>query len=171
MGLQIVRLCVLAGLRVAACDPKPGRRQLAIRFGATLTVPNADDLAAAVRDATDGRCADSGFPPARLRLLCRNSPTVSPRAGGAFSSRRTRRETASLTAQAIHHRRLTLVGSRWIRDHGAPRFDLYARAANLLATNLVDVAALEPLHVRLEELAAAMQAVHERSALKAVVLF
>ena len=172
MGLQIVRLCVLAGLRVAAYDPEPGRRQLAIRFGATLTVPNADDLAAAVRDATDGRCADSGF---------LTSPTAAPlpqladslAEGGRcvlFSSYPAA-ETASLTAQAIHHRRLTLVGSRWIRDHGAPRFDLYARAANLLATNLVDVAALEPLHVRLEELAAAMQAVHERSALKAVVLF
>jgi succinate semialdehyde reductase (NADPH) len=172
MGLQIVRLCVLAGLRVAACDPEPDRRKLATRFGAALTVPNAADLATAVRDATGGRGADSGF---------LASPTVAPlpqladslAEGGRcvlFSSYPAT-ESASLTAQAIHRRRLTLVGSRWIRNHGAPRFDLYARAANLLTTGLVDVATLEPLHVPPEELTTAMQAVHERSALKAVVVF
>lgn len=172
MGLQIVRLCVLAGLRVAACDPQPDRRKLATRFGAALTVPNAADLATAVREATSGRGADSGF---------LASPTVAPLRQLADSLAEGGRcvlfspspavETASLTAQAIHQRRLTLVGSRWIRDHGAPRFDLYARAANLLATGLVDVATLEPLHVPPEELTAAMLAVHERSALKAVVVF
>jgi threonine dehydrogenase-like Zn-dependent dehydrogenase len=176
MGLQIVRLGVLAGLRVAACDPEPDRRKLATRFGAALTVPNAADLVTAVRDATGGRGADSGF---------LASPTVAPlpqladslAEGGrcvlfsSYPATETARETASLTAQAIHRRRLTLVGSRWIRDHGAPRFDLYARAANLLTTGLVDVATLEPLHVPPEELTTAMQAVHERSALKAVVVF
>jgi L-iditol 2-dehydrogenase len=172
MGLQIVRLCVLAGLRVAACDPELERRRLATRFGAVLTVPNAVDLATAVRAATGSRGADSGF---------LTSPTATPlpqladslAEGGRcvlFSSYPAT-ETAGLTAQAIHHRRLTLVGSRWIRGHGAPRFDLYARAANLLATGLVDVAALDPLHVPPEELTAAMQAVHERSAFKAVVVF
>lgn len=172
MGLQIVRLCVLSGLRVAACDPEPSRRELAARFGAVLTVPDAVDLANAVRDETGGRGADSGF------LAC---PTAAPlpqladslAEGGrcVLFSAYPATETAGLAAQAIHHRRLTLVGSRWIRDHGAPRFDLYARAANLLATGLVDVATLDPLHVPPEELAAAMQAVHERSALKAVVVF
>lgn len=172
MGLQLVRLCVLSGLRVAACDPEPGRRELAARFGAALTVPDATDLPAAVRDATGGRGADSGF---------LTSPTAAPlpqladslAEGGRcvlFSSYPTA-ETTGVTAQAIHHRRLTLIGSRWIRDHGAPRFDLYARAANLLATGLVDVATLDPLPVPPEELTVAMRAVHERSALKAVVVF
>lgn len=172
MGLQLVRLCVLDGLRVAACDPEPARRGLATRFGAVLTVPDAADLPTAVRDATGGRGADSGF---------LTSPTAAPlpqladslAEGGRcvlFSSYPTAQHTG-VTAEAIHHRRLTLVGSRWIRDHGAPRFDLYTRAANLLATNLVDVAALDPLHVPPDELATAMQAVHERSALKAVVVF
>lgn len=172
MGLQIVRLCVLCGLSVAACDPEPRRRELAARFGAVLTVPNAADLVAAVRDATGGRGADSGF------LAC---PTAAPlpqlaeglAEGGrcVFFSAFPAAETANLTAQAIHRRRLTLVGSRWIRDHGAPRFGLYARAANLLAAGLVDVTVLNPLHVPPEELTAAMRAVHERSALKAVVAF
>jgi L-iditol 2-dehydrogenase len=172
MGLQIVRLCVLSGLRVAACDPEPGRRELAARFGAVLNVPNANDLATAVRDATGGRGADTGF------LAC---PTAAPlpqladalAEGGrcVLFSAYPAEEMAGLAAQAIHHRRLALVGSRWIRDHGAPRFDLYARAANLLATSLVDVATLDPLHVPPEELTAAMRAVHERSVLKAVVVF
>ena len=172
MGLQLVRLCVLAGLRVVACDPEPGRRELAGRIGAALTVPAAADLPAAVRDETGGRGAGSGF---------LTSPTAAPLEQLANSLAEGGRcvlfsayppaETTGVTAQAIHQRRLTLVGSRWIRDHGAPRFDLYARAANLLTTGLVDVATLDPLHVPPEELTAAMQAVHERATLKAVVLF
>jgi L-iditol 2-dehydrogenase len=172
MGLQIVRLCVLAGLRVAVCDPVPARRELALHFGASLAVSDAADLETAVRDATGGRGADSGF------LAC---PTAAPLPQLADSladggrcvlfSAYPEAEAVGLTAQAIHHRRLALVGSRWIRDHGAPRFDLYARAANLLASGLVDVAALDPLLVPPEELTFAMQALHERSVLKAVVVF
>ncbi|MEV4539001.1 zinc-binding dehydrogenase [Asanoa sp. NPDC049518] len=172
MGLQIVRLCVLAGLRVAACDPEPDRRELAARFGAVLTLTDAADLPAAVRDMTSNRGADSGF------LACPDAAPLPHLAdsladGGrcVLFSAHPEVESVGLTAQTIHHRRLTLVGSRWIRDGGAPLFHLYARAANLLASGLVEVAALYPSHIPPERLGAAMQAMHERSVLKAVVMF
>jgi len=62
LGLLITQIAARAGVYVVAVDPDPGRRALAGRFGAALSVPAADRAAVtAVRGATDGFGADASI--------------------------------------------------------------------------------------------------------------
>lgn len=56
MGLLHVLLLKQRGVRVVVSDPNPARRQVAARYGTTLTVdPLADDFATQMRALTHGR--------------------------------------------------------------------------------------------------------------------
>ncbi|HXV34694.1 MAG TPA: Zn-dependent alcohol dehydrogenase [Gaiellaceae bacterium] len=63
VGLSTVLGCKLAGARaIVAVDPVPFKRETALALGATHAVdPRSDDVAALLRELTDGRGADSAF--------------------------------------------------------------------------------------------------------------
>ena len=55
VGLAAVMIARALGARVTAIDPSPGARDLAMRFGAAVTIdPGHDDLLARIVDATSG---------------------------------------------------------------------------------------------------------------------
>jgi L-iditol 2-dehydrogenase len=170
MGLQLIRMCALAGVRVLACDPVPARRALAERFGAERTFPACAAAASGIErtggaDCVVLACPDPSVLPAALRLLREGGRCV------VFSAYEDD-DKAMLDLHLVHQRRLTLVGSRWIRSGGAPRFELYRRAAQLLARGLVDVNSLIEARVGLDEdgLSGAFGGVRAGTLLKAVML-
>jgi L-iditol 2-dehydrogenase len=63
IGLLIVQVARLAGARwIVATDPLAYRRQAALRYGADLVLdPQAEDVVAAVNEATQGRGVDVAF--------------------------------------------------------------------------------------------------------------
>lgn len=170
MGLQIVRVCVLAGLRVLACDPIARRRDLALQFGAASVVASASDLLAAVRDLAGPAQSDCVF------LSCAD-PSVLPdalsclgRAGRCVIFSAYENSTLStLDLSLIHRNRLEIVGARWIAGSGEPTFNRYDRAARLLATGLVDTHSLVDRVVGLERIDSAFEAFRSGEIVKAVV--
>jgi L-iditol 2-dehydrogenase len=172
MGLQLVRLCVLAGARVLACDPLPHRRSLACTFGAELAVESCSDgeFADAVFAMTAGRGADCVF------LTCADPSVTGPAlaclgdAGRCvFFSGYENDFSSPVDLELVHRKRLQLIGSRWIGSSRKPLFHLYDRAAQLLAQRLIDVDSLIQTTVGLDQLNDAFRAVKDRAVLKAIV--
>lgn len=170
MGLQLVRLCALAGARVVACEPLPERRNLAEEFGADRVVGSSgEELADAIAATSDRRGADCAF------LACPDptplgSVLTSLREGGRcvlFSGYEDQASTP-LDLGLIHRKRLHLSGSRWIGTHDHPHFKLYDRAAQLLVRGLVDVDRLIEARVGLDGLEDAFRSIRQHSTLKVI---
>jgi L-iditol 2-dehydrogenase len=59
IGMLFTRLCVIVGARVVATDKIASRRETAREIGASFALdPDADDVAAAILELSDGRGAD-----------------------------------------------------------------------------------------------------------------
>jgi L-iditol 2-dehydrogenase len=171
MGLQLVRLCVLAGVRVVACEPIPARGSLAQEFGAARVVSSSgNELADAVAAETGGRGADCSI------LACADPAAAQPalavlREGGrcVFFSAYEERAALPLDLELIHRNRLQIVGSRWIATGKGPLFGLYERAAQLLARRLIAVDRLVDRRVSLDGLEGAFDSIRRRASLKVIV--
>lgn len=113
-GQIVAQLARLNGARVTVVDPVPTRRALAERLGADETLdPTSDDVAAAVRAATDNRGADvviemSGAYQAlqeAIRTVGYNSRVV---ASGFFQGP----ATPLKLGEEFHHNRVAIVCSQ-----------------------------------------------------------
>jgi len=171
MGLQIVRLCVLAGLRVIACDPLAQRRQIAASFGAERVVQSTDrEFEECALDISNGRGLDCAF------LVCADPMVMTPALrclamGGrcVLFSGYEENQVAVIAPQLIHEKRLQIVGSRWVSNGATPFFQLYRRAAEQLSRGLLDTNLLIGMRATLSDMESAFQAFSTHAVLKAVI--
>jgi threonine dehydrogenase-like Zn-dependent dehydrogenase len=113
IGLLATQLLVGQGVEVFAVDMVPHRLELARKFGATPLLAAGGDLAVAIRDLTQGRCADriielTGAYAAlheAIRLAGVDGTVV---AAGFYQGP----ATALALGEEFHHNRVTLVSSQ-----------------------------------------------------------
>lgn len=156
----------LGATTVLVSEPDPARRALARSFGATGALdPDADDLVAAVREATDGLGADAvvvtaglpGVVPLALSLA-RRQGVVSLFAGFPPDA------TAPLDVNAIHYGELVLTGSQNATT------DQYRRALALLAA-LPDIDRIVTHRFSIDEATRAYDVRLAGEGLKSMVVF
>jgi L-iditol 2-dehydrogenase len=166
IGLLHLQLALLQGARTVIVSQRSAtRRALAQRLGAVAVDPTADDLAAVVAEATDGRGVDVAFicigVPALVdeaMRLTRIGGTVDVFAGMAGEGR------SEISANLLHYRQLTLTGSSDIR-----RAD-YATSLALVESGRIDTASLVTHRFGLADVDAALRAASDGSAVKVAVL-
>ena len=113
IGLLATQLLIAQGVEVFAVDMVPHRLELARKFGATPLTAGGGDLAVAVRDLTQGRCADriielTGTYPAlheAIRVAGVDGTVV---AAGFYQGP----ATALALGEEFHHNRVTIVSSQ-----------------------------------------------------------
>ncbi|HBH01609.1 MAG TPA: alcohol dehydrogenase, partial [Candidatus Rokubacteria bacterium] len=162
IGCLFVQLLTRAGARVVGCDPIDARAELARRLGAAGAGP-PDVAAAALRRASDGRGADQVIVtgggaevlPWAAEVL-RDGGTVHYFAGGAG-------DALPLRLDALYHRELTLTAT-----YSSSPADL-AEAFGLLTAGAVRVDHLVTHRVSLGRLAAGVDLMRRREALKVYV--
>jgi L-iditol 2-dehydrogenase len=164
LHLQAARLSGAA--RIVVSQPSPERRAFAERLGADLTVdPTAEDLAEAVAEASRGAGADVVF-------ICAGHPSLVDdaigvaRAGGAVNvfARITDGGRATIDANAVHYRQVTISGSSNLRRRE------YRAAVELIIGGHIDTASLVTHRFSLSDIDDAIATVVARDALKVAVL-
>ena len=135
IGLLIVQVLRARGCtRIIAVDVDPARLQMARRFGATMTLASdTADLAARVREMTEGRGADIVFEAVGLAATVRMA-VDSTRKGGHVTLVGNLSPTVELPLQAVVTRELTLAGS-------CASAGEYPECLQLIADGSVDVTA------------------------------
>jgi L-iditol 2-dehydrogenase len=162
VGDLFVQLFRRAGAPVVGVDPIPERRELARRLGAA-DVEGPDGAAAALRARSDGRGADlvmvTGGGPAVLPWavsVLRDGGTVHVFAGGEGDS-------LPVSLQSLYHRELTVTTT-----YSSSPADL-AESFRLITGGEIDVAPLITHRLPLAELAAGVELMRRRQALKVYV--
>lgn len=163
LHLQVARLSGAA--QVIVSQPSQARRDHATRLGADVTVdPTSTDLAEAVLEASDGAGADVTFICAGAPRLVDDAIAVA-RPGGRVNvfARIADGGRATIDANAVHYRQVTISGSSNLRrrDHRT--------AVRLISTGRVDTASLVTHRFALRDIDEALAAVADRDALKVAV--
>lgn len=177
IGLIATRFAVLQGATVIAIDPVGARRERALAWGAAEAMPAGPDVAARVREITDGRGADvalelSGFDGALHEAIRLVGPEGTVVASGFYQG-----DAANLRlGEEFHHNRVRLqcsqIGAvaghlmpRWTRDR------LIMAATQRVLSGDPDVASLVTHTYPLDEAAAAYELLDTRGAEALQVLF
>ena len=167
IGLLHVKMARLSGaMRVVVSEPNAARREAALAAGADVTVdPTTEDLLSIVRQHTGGIGADVaivaiGVPAlANIALnLVRRRGRVSLFAGFSIG------DSAPLDINLIHYSELILTGA-----FGLSRVH-FQRALELLANGRIDVAPFVTHRFALPDIAQALAAAEQGSAIKVAIM-
>lgn len=166
IGLLHVLLARAAGARVIVSEPHARRRRQAGVFGAgTLIDPDAQDVRAAVMQATDGAGADVVITAAPVAALQEQAPSLAAVGGriNFFGGLPSGASTIALDSNVVHYRELTITGTT-ANDVGDCR-----RALELIADGRVDLGRLITARFGIEDTEAAFAAAAGGSELKVVI--
>jgi 2-desacetyl-2-hydroxyethyl bacteriochlorophyllide A dehydrogenase len=127
MGLQMIALASRLGAHVTAIEPKPERRELALRFGASDAI-EPDGWVDRVRSG-ERRGLDAV-------IVCAGDPTLVAPSIDACADRGTvvlfagfgDRPLVEVDLNALHYREISLVGSEWVGVPPHSRCERYADA-------------------------------------------
>jgi 2-desacetyl-2-hydroxyethyl bacteriochlorophyllide A dehydrogenase len=163
LGLLVLAVARLTGAtHVVVSDPDAGRRELAMRLGATRTVdPLQEDLLGVVREMTDGRGVDCAFEAVGAPATLEQAFDL-PRQGGTLVQVSVPPTTArpALKAYELFSRELTIRGS-------FVRTTEFRRAVDLLAT--LDLAPLITRRFPLSQIHAAIDSARTRQGIRVLV--
>lgn len=170
LGLWIVQAARLAGAsRIVAVEPRPGRRALAERFGATdLLEATGDEAVTRVKDLTGGRGADVTFDAGGSADSMRQAFLMA-RLGGTVVPTSMERPGATVTLPAFEYS----VGAKRILScqtgTGHIRRDV-PRFAALLEDGRIDAGPIVDRIFPLERIDQAVEAARARTVVTGVVL-
>jgi threonine dehydrogenase-like Zn-dependent dehydrogenase len=163
LGLLVLAVARLSGATdVVVSDLDAGRRELAVRLGATRTVdPAQEDLLGVVREMTDGRGVDCAFEAVGAQATIEQAFDL-PRQGGTLVQVSVPPTAArpALRAYELFSRELTIRGS-------FVRTTEFRRAVDLLAT--LDLAPLITQRFPLREVDKAITAARGRQGIRVLV--
>src|SRR6266851_3206670 len=163
LGLLVLAVARLTGAtHVVVSDPDAGRRELAMRLGATRTVdPLREDLLGVVREMTDGRGVDCAFEAVGAQATLERAFEL-PRQGGTLVQVSVPPTTArpALKAYELFSRELTIRGS-YVRTSE------FRRAVDLLAT--LDLSPMITKRFSLREIDKAINAARTREGIRILV--
>ena len=165
MGLQIVLAAAAAGARVLAVDPLPGRRELALSFG-------AED---AVRPARRGRAQASG---PRSSIVTVGDATLVGQALAAAAPGGRVVLFAGFGASGegvvdlnrLHYEEIALLGSEWIGSPPNQRRERYQHALELLGSGAAQLEQLVTDRCGLDGVEASFEALRQHRSLKTIVI-
>jgi L-iditol 2-dehydrogenase len=164
MGLQIVLAAAEAGARVLAVDPLPGRRELALSFGA--------------EDARDPSRWDSSGERAEFVIVTVGDPALVAQAlaaaapGGRvvlFAGFGASGE-AVVDLNRLHYEEIALLGSEWIGSPPNQRRERYQDALELLASGVAQLEQLVTDRCGLDGVEASFEALRQHRSLKTIVI-
>jgi L-iditol 2-dehydrogenase len=167
IGLLHVKLARHAGAKtIIVSQTSPLRRKAALDAGADIAIdPNSDDLHATVRAATGGLGADVVIVAIGVPSLAQEAiRLVRPRGRINYFAGFSKGVLAALDVNAIHYDELTVTGA-----FGLSRA-YFRRALDLIATGEIEVASLLTHRFPLAEIATAMAAAEQGSAIKVAVM-
>jgi 2-desacetyl-2-hydroxyethyl bacteriochlorophyllide A dehydrogenase len=163
LGLLVLAVARLKGAtHTIVSDLDAGRRELALRFGASRVVdPSTENMLGVVRELTDGRGADCAFEAVGAQATIEQAFEL-PRKGGTLVQVSVPPASArlSLPTYELFARELTIRGS-YIRTTE------FRRAVDLLGT--LDLSPLVSQRFPLREIQAAIQAARGRQAARVLV--
>ena len=167
IGLLHLQMALLSGARkVVVSQPSAGRRAIAERLGATVTVdPTTQDLAAVAGEVSEGVGIDSAF-------ICTGAPELVntaiglSRTGGRVSIFAGLRGGgwAHVDANMIHYKQVVVTGSSNTRRRD------YRTALQLITSGRIDAGAMVTHRFPLGDVHKAIDTVLTRDALKVAVL-
>lgn len=167
IGLFHLQLALLAGARtVIVSDPLPARRQWAVEFGADVAVdPEAEDLTAAVEDATDGLGVDVALVCAPLPELVDEAIGLVRRGGrvNIFAGMPSPGE-ATINANVLHYNELEVTGT----SNSTARH--YRAAVELIEAGRIAADRMVTHCLPLARVSEALELVDSRKAMKVAVL-
>lgn len=167
IGLFHLQLALLAGARsVVVSDPLSARRDWAVEFGAEVVVgPAAEDLTAAVEDATDGLGVDVAFVCAPLPQLVNEAIGLVRRGGrvNIFAGMPSPGD-ATINANVLHYNELEVTGT----SNSTARH--YRKAVELIEAGRIAADRMVTHCLPLARVSEALELVDSRKALKVAVL-
>ena len=170
MGVQLVAVAARAGADVLAVEPRPERRALAVRFGATAAAEPADWRAAAAA-LWDGAGPDVVIVAvARAALAAEALAACAPGGRVVLFAGFGDDGVAAVDLNRIHYQEIALVGSEWVGTPPHQRLEHYAAAHDLLASGELELEQLVSDRTGLDGLEAALHAVRDQRSLKTVLL-
>ena len=164
IGLCLVQLARAAGARqVVAVEPLRHRRAAAAAMGANVVLDaDADDVRAALAEATGGRGVDVAFEAAGNDAAVGLAIAAAKPGGRVVLAGIPQRDTITFPASVARRKGLTLKLSRRMKD-------MYPRATRLTADGLVDVASIVSHTFPLARADEAFRAASDRVGLKIIV--
>jgi L-iditol 2-dehydrogenase len=112
IGILLASLAKRSGAKVLTADLYPERRQTAARFGLGLSIDAArEDLAAAAREASEGRGADAVILAAAGNALIRTAMDAARAGGRVLLFAQTQHDEAVIDPAAVCMEEKTLLGS------------------------------------------------------------
>jgi L-iditol 2-dehydrogenase len=162
--LCLVQLARAAGAaQVVAVEPLRHRRQAAAALGADVVLDAAaDDIHAALADATGGRGADVAFELAGNDAGVALSVAAAKPGGHVVLAGIPAHDSTTFPASVARRKGLTLKLSRRMKD-------MYPRATRLASTGVVDLASIVTHTFPLEKADEAFRAASDRVGLKIIV--
>jgi L-iditol 2-dehydrogenase len=165
MGLQMIAVAARVGARVTAVEPRPERRDLAERFGATEAIDP---------DGWSERVRAGGAP--RAVMICAGDPDlIAPAIEACANGGRVvlfagfgDRPSVSVDVNTIHYRELTLIGSEWIGAPPNQRRQRYTEAAEIIASGALPLEELVTARCSFHDLEDALRGRSEFRVLKTV---
>lgn len=170
VGLSCVQGARLAGAsRIAVVDPDPGKRELAGRLGATAAFPPGDDLARALRDATDADGADHAFEAVGTAATIRTAWAATRRGGHVtVVGIGGRDESVTFSALELFH----FARSLSVSVYGSTDPDRdFPRLLGWAATGELDLAALVTRRISLDGVPGALADLEAGQGVRALVEF
>jgi len=170
MGLQLAAVAVLASADVHVVEPDVERRERARAVGAR-SVSGADDWPATVRAWSDGQGANV------VILSVGNSDLIAPAIEALAHHGRLvlfagfgDRGQATVDANRIHYKELTITGSEWIGVPPAEQRGRYEQAHRLLSDGRLPLESLVTAHCGLDGVRDAFDDVIAMRTLKTVLI-
>jgi L-iditol 2-dehydrogenase len=169
MGLQLIGAAALAGARVIAIEKRPARRELALRFGADVTLPSEDWVqgarghAGGTIDAVILSIADAGLVQPAISCVAASGRVVLFAGFGDHPH-------AMVDLNELHYREISLVGSEWIGVPPHVRLERYEQARDLLQAGRVPVDSLITHRCGFGGLQAALREVRDQHQLKVILI-
>jgi L-iditol 2-dehydrogenase len=164
MGLQLVYAAGAAGARVAAVEPLPERRELALSLGAEEAADPAEWQS--VRELAEVVIVAAGDPALVAWALEAAAPGGRVVLFAGFGAA----GEAVVDLNRIHYEEIALVGSEWIGSPPNQRRKRYEEALQLLLSGAAPLERLVTARCGLDGIADAYEAVREHRTLKTVVL-
>jgi L-iditol 2-dehydrogenase len=164
MGLQIVLAAAGAGARVLAVDPLPGRRELALSFGAEdARHPSRWDSAGERAEVVIVTVGDPALVAQALTAAAPGGRVVLFAGFGAGGE-------AVVDLNRLHYEEIALLGSEWIGSPPNQRRERYQDALELLASGVAQLEQLVTDRCGLDGVEASFEALRRHRSLKTIVI-
>jgi L-iditol 2-dehydrogenase len=168
MGLQIIAVAALAGVRVLAVEPRPERQALAQGMGAEAVVEDETWPGVAAEFSSGGVSA--------VILTLGRGDLVDPALAALAPGGRLvlfagfgNQGRATVDLNAIHYRELTICGSEWIGTPPHQHPEHYEQARDVLSSGKLSCARLISARCGLDGLEEAFNEVREHRMLKVIL--